>query len=171
MLERVVLVDEGDRQTGTADRLRVHRDGRLHRAISVFIIHDERGVLLQRRSASKPVAPGLWSNTCCTHPRPGETPAAAARRRLHEEMGLRCRLKRVFSFTYSAKFPGGWVEHELDHVFVGRTVRDPHPEPAEVAEWRWVQAETLRVDMRRHPARYTPWLRAAFPKLGDVLSL
>jgi isopentenyl-diphosphate delta-isomerase len=148
----------------------VHRDGRLHRAISVFVVDDERGVLLQRRSLSKLVAPGLWSNTCCTHPRPGESPAAAARRRLLEEMGLRCRLKKVLSFTYSAKFPGGWVEHELDHVFVGRTVHDPKPDASEVAEWRWVQPDALQTDVRRRPSRYTPWLRAVFPKLKDVLS-
>jgi len=104
-----VLVDARGRKRGTADRVAVHRDGRLHRAVSVFIVNDASEMLLQRRSREKEVAPGLWSNACCTHPRPGERAASAAKRRLYEELHIRCALKHSFSFTYRAQFDDGWV--------------------------------------------------------------
>ena len=156
---RVVLVDEADRELGTADKLAVHRDGRLHRAVSVFLFDGAGRWLLQRRADGKYHSPGLWSNTACTHPRPGERPAEAALRRLEEEMGVRCELRPAFVRLYRAELDGPerLVEHELDHVFVGRFNGDPVPSPAEVGAWQWVEAGDLDDDLSARPERYTPW--------------
>ena len=161
MTDPVVLVDEADREIGTADKLEVHRDGRLHRAVSVFLFDDRGRWLLQRRADGKYHSPGLWSNTACTHPRPGEAPAAAASRRLDEEMGVRCALRPAFARVYRAELDGPepLVEHELDHVFVGRFVGVPRPAPAEVSGWEWVEGDVLRADLGARPERYTPWFR------------
>src|SRR6185503_9661232 len=117
--EMVVLVDEDDREAGTGEKMAVHRSGRLHRAFSVFVVDGEGRLLLQRRAAVKYHSAGLWSNTCCGHPRPGETILAAATRRLKEEMGFECRLRPAFSFIYRAALDHGLTEHELDHVLLG----------------------------------------------------
>lgn len=157
----VVLVDRDDREVGTADKLDVHRDGRLHRAVSVFLFDDAGRWLLQRRADGKYHSAGLWSNTACTHPRPGEAPAVAAVRRLEEEMGVRCLLKPAFSFLYRAELDGPepLVEHEFDHVFVGRFSGAPAPAPDEVSAWRWMDVPTLHDELDRAPERYTPWFR------------
>ncbi len=158
---RVVLVDAADREIGTADKLAVHRDGRLHRAVSVFLFDGAGRWLLQRRADGKYHSPGLWSNTACTHPRPGERPDVAASRRLDEEMGVQCRLRPAFVRVYRAELEGPepLVEHELDHVFVGQFSGDPSPSPAEVSDWMWVDAGTLLDDLDACPGRYTPWFR------------
>ncbi len=169
--ELVVLVDDADRELGTADKLTVHRDGRLHRAVSVFLFDDAGRWLLQRRADGKYHAPGLWSNTACTHPRPGEAPPDAAARRLREEMGVRCLLKPAFSFLYRAEILGGpepLVEHEFDHVFVGRFSGEPAPAPDEVSAWRWVGAEALRDELARAPERYTPWFHLLEAEVRNV---
>ena len=164
-LERVILVDEGDRELGSAAKLEVHRSGRLHRAFSVFVLNERGEVLMQRRAGDKYHSGGLWSNTCCGHPRPGEATAAAARRRLGEEMGLDCELEPLGAFTYRAELADGLVEHEVDHVFVGRAGGDPDPNPSEVGAWRGVRPSDLRREMRRAPERFTPWLAGALRKL------
>jgi isopentenyl-diphosphate delta-isomerase len=163
--ELVVLVDDADREIGTAEKLAVHRDGRLHRAFSVFL-EDNRGrLLLQRRAPGKYHSAGLWSNACCGHPRPGEPTASAARRRLREEMGVAPALEPVFRFTYRAELDNALVEHELDHVLVGRFEGEPQPDPNEVAEWRWVAVSEVLADLQGHPERYTAWLRPALEGL------
>ena len=154
----VVLVDSRDEVIGQAPKLLAHREGRLHRAVSVFIFNPAGELLLQRRAEGKYHSPGLWSNACCTHPRPGEEPRDAATRRLSEEMGLESSLRRVFSFLYRAEVGPDLTEHELDHVFVGGAEGDPHPDPEEVQEWRWVGAEDLRREVARSPHRFTAWL-------------
>ena len=160
-----MLVDARGRKRGTADRVAVHRDGRLHRAVSVFIVNDASEILLQRRSRAKEVAPGLGSNACCTHPRPGERAVSAAKRRLYEELKIQCALKHSFSFMYRAEFNDGWVEHELDHVFVGRSEKAPTLLPSEADDWCWMGLADLQRDIRRRPQRYSPWLRIALPKV------
>ena len=159
--EHVVLVDSDDQEIGTAEKLAVHRDGRLHRAVSVFLFDDRGRWLLQRRADGKYHSPGLWSNTACTHPRPGELPADAASRRLDEEMGVRCLLRPAFARIYRAELigPERLVEHELDHIFVGRFEGEPVPAAAEVSEWAWADADTLRLDVGDRADRYTPWFR------------
>lgn len=160
--EVVVLVDAADRELGTAAKLAVHRDGRLHRAVSVFVFDDAGRWLLQRRADGKYHSAGLWSNAACTHPRPGEAPAAAALRRLREEMGVQCALAPAFAFVYRAELPDGpepLVEHEYDHVFVGRYGGAAAPAPDEVAAWRWVDAGALADEMAAAPERFTAWFR------------
>lgn len=158
--ERVILVDQHDVAVGEAEKLDAHRSGALHRAFSVFVIDREGRVLLHRRAESKYHSGGLWSNTCCGHPRPGEDTRAAAARRLEQEMGFRCGLEPAGAFVYRAQV-GELVEHEYDHVFVGRFDGKPRPDPAEVAEWRWVRPDELAGDLRARPERYTVWLPQA----------
>lgn len=163
--ERVILVDEHDAAIGTAGKMEAHERGDLHRAFSVFIVNSAGEILLQRRAAVKYHGGGLWSNSCCGHPRPGEATSAAARRRLREEMAMDCPLERVFAFTYRAEMPGGLTEHEIDHVFVGRLQDDPRPDPTEVAAWRWAPVEEIRAELEADPSRYTPWFPHALEGL------
>jgi isopentenyl-diphosphate delta-isomerase len=166
--ERVVLVDESDREVGVAPKLAAHVDGALHRAFSVFVLNARGELMLQRRAAGKYHSGGLWTNTCCGHPRPGEPVAAAARRRLREEMGFDCELEPAGSFVYRAELGGGLVEHEYDHVFVGRHDADPAPDAAEASEWRWQTPEAARAEAEAHPERFTHWFSLALRELGGA---
>ena len=157
--EEVILVDERDRELGASAKLRAHREGALHRAFSVFVFDDAGRLLLQKRASGKYHSGGLWSNTACGHPRPGEATEAAARRRLREEMNFDCELREEFSFLYRAELEGGLVEHEYDHVFTGTYSGRPAPDPAEVEDWEWVTIAELRRAVGREPARYSRWLR------------
>ncbi|HEV2862406.1 MAG TPA: isopentenyl-diphosphate Delta-isomerase [Pyrinomonadaceae bacterium] len=159
--EQVILVDERDRELGAAEKLSAHRSGSLHRAFSVFVFDGRGRLLLQRRAGGKYHSGGLWSNTACGHPRPGEATDAAARRRLREEMGIECELREAFEFVYRAELGGALVEHEYDHVFVGLSEGEPAPDPSEVGAWRWVSMEELRGDLREAPDSYSTWLRLA----------
>lgn len=163
--ERVILVDEGDVELGTAEKLRAHAEGALHRAFSVVVFSAAGEMLLQCRAAGKYHSAGLWSNACCGHPRPGEDVHQAARRRLAEEMGIDCELEPLFHLRYRAEFAGGLAENEYDHVFAARCHLPPRPDPAEVQAWRWVAMDDLRRDVARAPERYTAW----FPLLADRL--
>jgi isopentenyl-diphosphate Delta-isomerase len=159
--ERVILVDERDRELGSVEKLRAHREGALHRAFSVFVFDGAGRLLLQRRARGKYHSGGLWSNTACGHPRPGEPTGAAARRRLREEMSIDCELREAFEFIYRAELEGSLVEYEYDHVFVGFCGAEPAPDPAEVEEWRWVSMDELRRGLREEPQRYSYWLKLA----------
>src|SRR5579872_394906 len=134
--EYVVLVDEQDRELGTMEKMQAHREGKLHRAVSVFIFDPEKKLLLQKRADGKYHSAGLWTNTCCSHPHLHESPEAAAVRRLQEEMGITCKLRHAFNFTYTATFENNLSEHEFDHVFFGESSEIPKPDPEEVAEWK-----------------------------------
>ena len=157
--EQVIVVDELDREIATIGKLEAHRAGVLHRAFSVVIENDQGEVMLQRRAAHKYHSPGLWSNGCCGHPRPGEQIEQAAKRRVSEELGLLLELREVGKFTYCAPV-GDFIEHEIDHVFVGRASREPEPNPTEVAECRWATPADLSAAMQLKPHEYTPWLRS-----------
>jgi isopentenyl-diphosphate delta-isomerase len=159
--EYVVLVDERDCTVGSEEKLRAHRDGRLHRAFSIFVFNRRHELLLQRRAASKYHSGGLWSNTCCGHPRPGEETNAAATRRLGEEMGFACDLRESFSFLYRAELDDRLVEHEVDHVFIGSFSGEPDPNPNEVAEFQWLRLDELHREIEVQPAAFTYWLRVA----------
>lgn len=165
MTMRVVLVDDEDRPVGTAGKLEAHRQGLLHRAFSVFILDGEGRMLLQRRAADKYHSGGLWSNACCSHPRPGEPVAVAARRRLKEEMGFTCTLVPAGSFLYRADVGDGLIEHELDHLFIGHWEGSPTPAPDEVMDWWWVPPAELRAEVAGAPERFTVWFRAALEEL------
>lgn len=162
----VVLVDEEDREIGVCEKQLAHARGVLHRAISIFIF-DPSGerMLLQQRALDKYHSGGLWSNTCCSHPSPGETPLDAAHRRLHEELGFDCPLEFAFTFTYRAEVGPSLVEHELDHVFTGRCDPVVNVDPAEIAAVQWVPVRELAADVERHPDRYSPWFVIALPRV------
>lgn len=166
----VVLVDANDRPLGTANKLEAHTEGWLHRAFSVFVFDADDRLLLQQRHADKYHSGGLWSNTCCSHPRPGESLSDATQRRLQEEMGFTCTLDRVFGFTYRADVGSDLQEHEFDHVFVGRTHRRPQvtPHPDEVSDWQWVDPSALCDDIEAHPERYTVWFRLVLHRALDA---
>lgn len=159
--ETVVLVDEADRAVGVAPKLDVHRTGQLHRAVSVFITDGSGGILLQQRAPGKYHSPGRWSNAACGHPRPRESAMSAAGRRLREEMGIHCALSHAGTFLYRAELGAGLIEHELDHVFVGRWNARPDPEPNEVGAWRWIACDTLLSELVTRPAHFTAWLPPA----------
>ena len=163
--EQVVLVDEHDVRIGVAPKLTAHVQGRLHRAFSVFVFDPAGRMLLQRRAAGKYHSAGLWSNAACGHPRPGEQTEAAAARRLHEEMGVRCALQHRGTLVYRAEVGSGLVEHEVDHIFVGVYGGEPLPSRDEVAEWRWVDAATLHREAAASPERYTAWFPLALREL------
>jgi isopentenyl-diphosphate delta-isomerase len=155
--ELVILVDTADRQIGTAPKLAVHRDGRLHRAISVQIADRHGRLLLQKRHVGKYHSGGLWTNTCCSHPRPGETVLEAAGRRLHAEMGIACALRPLFSTSYRANLANGMIEHEIVHVFAGTYEGPIRPDPLEADGYDWVKPEALRADVNSNPGRYSAW--------------
>jgi len=161
----VVLVDPKDREIGTCPKLTAHTEGKLHRAVSVFVFDGRDRLLLQRRADTKYHSGGLWSNTCCTHPHPSESPADAAARRLQEEMGFGCDLGPAGSFIYRAEFENGLIEHEYDHLFVGRFDGTPQPDPAEVCDWRWLSWDELTRDSGERPDNYTAWFWLALDGL------
>lgn len=158
-MNEVVLVDRQDRPTGTLEKMEAHRKGELHRAISVFVFNSAGELMLQRRALGKYHSEGLWTNTCCSHPYPGESAADAARRRVKEEMGLD--IEPVFShaFVYKGQLDKGLTEFEYDHVFTAVTDVSPTPDPAEVGEWKFMSMNDLRADARSNPGDYTVWFR------------
>ena len=161
MEERVILVDEDDREVGTELKLPAHLDGKLHRAFSIFVFDNAGSMLLQRRADTKYHSAGLWSNTCCGHPLPGEPTDDAAHRRLGEEMGFDCLLQPAFRFRYRAELGNGLVENEYDHVLVGSFAGRPVPNPQEVAEWRWAAVDDVSDDQVARPTLYSVWFRIA----------
>ncbi len=159
-MEYVVLVDEADIAIGEMEKLQAHLDGgRLHRAVSVFLYNSNGELLLQQRAAEKYHSANLWTNTCCGHPRPGETPADAAARRLKEEMGLTAILRPVFTFEYKAELKDGLTEYEIDHVFVGVTDEKPLLNNDEASGYRYVDHKQLENDIMKSPERYTEWFK------------
>jgi isopentenyl-diphosphate Delta-isomerase len=165
-MERLVLVDEDDREVGSEGKLAAHEAGLLHRAFSIFVVNGAGALLLQRRAASKYHSGGRWSNACCGHPRPGEPLGAAAHRRLREEMGFDCGLARISSFRYRARLDGGLVENEIDHVLVGTWEGAPSPDPGEADGWRWVERGALEARLREAPEEFTVWFRLILDALG-----
>ncbi len=165
--EQVILVDAGDCPVGQMEKQAAHQSGgTLHRAFSVFIFNSAGELLLQRRAAGKYHFPNLWTNTCCSHPRPGETTEAAAHRRLHEELGFDCPLTERFQFEYRAECPAvGLTEHELDHVFTGTYDGIPEPNPEEVSQVRWISLEDLTQELAAHPEQFTPWFLIAIERV------
>ena len=166
MNQDVILVNLHDEPVGTATKEGAHRRGDLHRAFSVFLCHGDR-MLIQRRTLHKYHSGGLWANTCCSHPRPGEELSDAVRRRLMEEAGIECEVKEIFSFVYKHQFAEDLYEHEFDHVFLGEYDGAFIPDPEEVMDWRWITFDELRKDLAEHPERYACWFRIAAPKVME----
>jgi isopentenyl-diphosphate delta-isomerase len=166
----VVLVDADDVAIGTAGKLDAHQRGLKHRAISVLVRNAAGEFLLQRRHPAKYHSGGLWTNACCSHPLPGESTAAAATRRLGEEMGFACALEPLFVAQYRTPVPGGLIENELVHVFGGRHDGAVTPDPSEVSEWKWMRYPDLIADLRAQPDAYTLWFRHYLDRHGDTLA-
>ncbi len=163
--DSVILVDAHDGEVGVGEKLQVHRDGTLHRAFSVFVFDGAGRLLLQRRHPDKYHSGGLWSNTCCSHPRPGETVEAAAHRRLREEMGFDCALRPLFGFVYKIQLGDRLYEHEYDHVLVGTYEGTPAPNAEEVADWKWVFPDDLQAHVAQSPEVYTYWFRLVLDRV------
>ncbi|MDC0644528.1 isopentenyl-diphosphate Delta-isomerase [Crocinitomicaceae bacterium] len=155
----VQLVNAEDKPSGSMEKLEAHEKGALHRALSVLIVNSKKEILLQRRALGKYHSPGLWTNTCCSHPYPGEDPNKAAKRRLQEEMGMSAELEFLFKFLYKCDFENGLIEHELDHVFVGETDDTPHLNTDEAMAFKWMSIENLEQDMLSCPENYTFWFK------------
>ena len=169
--EQVVLVNEQDQAIGIEDKTAVHLVGALHRAFSVFVINAAGQLLVQRRALTKYHSRGLWSNTCCGHPRPDESIETASRRRLREEMGFDCDLSELFHFVYRANLEDGFIEHEFDHVLVGSFEGVPKPDPSEISGWKWLDMPALSVDLKKHPESYTFWFRISFNRFLRAVPL
>ncbi len=165
MPEKVILVDKDDKEIGIGKKIKTHKEGKLHRCFSAFIFNSKNELLLQRRARSKYHSGGLWTNTCCSHPRPNEPTEKSVHRRLKEEMGFDCEVKEIFSFIYKVKFDNGLWEHEYDHVFFGKFDGEPKPNPEEVDEWKWVSLEKLKKDIQENPDNYTYWLKKSIDKV------
>lgn len=167
--EYVILVDTADRELGTMEKMEAHEKAALHRAFSVFIFNDRGELMLQQRAAHKYHSPLLWTNTCCSHQRQGESNIDAGKRRLKEEMGFEVDLDEKFHFVYKAEFDNGLTEHELDHVMVGYYNGEPTINPEEVASWKWIDMEVLQQDMKDHPQDYTAWFKIIFDRFVEFL--
>ena len=170
MNDQVVLVNENDVEIGLMPKLEAHQLGLLHRAFSVFIFNTKGELLLQQRAMGKYHSEGLWSNTCCSHPLPGETTSDAAIRRLDEEMGISATLNFLFSFTYNAGLDNDLTEHELDHVFWGVSDDLPVINTSEVEDYKYIAIPELRKDIKENPALYTEWLKICFDKVVSQIS-
>jgi isopentenyl-diphosphate delta-isomerase len=170
MEEQVVLVDEKDNPIGLMEKIEAHEKALLHRAFSVFIFNKKGELMLQQRAASKYHSPLLWTNTCCSHQRDGETNLEAGKRRLQEEMGFVTELNEVFSFIYKAPFDNGLTEHELDHVMVGSFEDAPYINKEEVESYKWMNLEDLKSDIKNNPDIYTAWFKIIFDKSFEKLA-
>lgn len=164
-IEEVILVDSQDNQIGTMEKIEAHKKGLLHRAFSILLFNNQGEMLIQQRAESKYHSPGLWTNACCSHPRPNETVMQAAERRLMEEMGIQCELEKAFDFIYKTRLDKDMIEHELDHVLIGRFEGEPDINLAEVASWKYMSPEDILSDMRANPNNWTEWFKIIMPKV------
>ena len=164
----MILVNEKDKEIGREEKLKAHKLGLLHRCFSILVFNSKGELLLQKRAVGKYHSGGLWSNTCCGHPRPGEDVIAAAERRLKEEMGFECELKEVMSFSYKTELDHGLIENEFDHVLIGKYDKDPVLNPEEAEDWRFVSLEKLEKVIEENPARFTVWLKIILLKLKEA---
>jgi len=162
--EKVILVNEKDEKIGLMPKMEAHEKALLHRAFSVFVLNHKNELMLQKRALHKYHSPGLWTNTCCSHQRDGETSLEAGRRRLQEEMGFVTELEESISFIYKAPFDNGLTEHEFDHVLVGTYDENPKINEEEVADWKWMSLEAVNESILKTPELYTVWFKIIFEK-------
>lgn len=164
--EQVILVDSSDNELGLMAKMEAHRKGLLHRAFSICLFNDDGEMLIQKRSNLKYHSPGLWTNACCSHPRSGETVMEAANRRLKEELGIQANLEKAFSFIYKTRLDHDMIEHEYDHVLLGRFNGTPKVNPEEVASWKYMKIEAILNEMKLQPALWTEWFKIIMPKIS-----
>ncbi len=160
--EQVILVNEKDEQIGLMPKMEAHEKAVLHRAFSVFVFNNKNELMLQQRAAPKYHSPLLWTNTCCSHQRNGETNIEAGKRRLQEEMGFVCEIEEVTSFIYKAPFDNGLTEHELDHILIGYYNENPVINTDEVESFKWMLLEDVKKDIEENPSIYTEWFKIIF---------
>lgn len=165
MKEEVILVNEADEQIGVMEKMEAHQKGLLHRAFSVFIFNDKGEMLLQQRALDKYHSGGLWTNACCSHPRPGENTLQAAKRRLTEEMGIQAELTPQTTFIYRTDFNNGLTEHEFDHVFIGKFNGEPKINKDEVNAHSWRSPDEIKHSVKQAPELYTSWFKIALEKV------
>ena len=170
MEEQVILVDIQDNQLGLMPKMEAHEKALLHRAFSVFVFNNKGELMLQQRAADKYHSPLLWTNTCCSHQRDGETNLEAGKRRLQEEMGFTCDLEEVFWFVYKAPFDNGLTEHELDHVMIGKFNDEPNINKEEVESYKWMTLEAVKADIEIQPEIYTEWFKIIFKESYSKLT-
>jgi isopentenyl-diphosphate delta-isomerase len=166
-VEQVILVDKDDCEIGVMEKMEAHKQSVLHRAFSVFLFNPQGKMLLQQRALTKYHSAGLWTNTCCSHPRPGETLENAVSRRLIEEMGITTKVFKAFDFIYQAELPDNLNEYEFDHVFIGNYDADVRPNHLEVANFVYQSIEEVEANLESHPEKYTVWFKIAFPKVVE----
>ncbi len=166
---QIILVDENDVPMGTMEKLEAHKKGVLHRAYSIFIFNSKGELLLQKRALNKYHSGGLWTNTCCSHPKPGEAMDEAVHKRLKEEMGFDCGLKESFQFIYKTQLDNELTEYELDHVFIGYYDGVPIVDTNEATEWKYETSKYIIEDMHQNPEQYTVWFKLIFPKVLSYL--
>ena len=166
-MEQVILVDVDDCEIGLMEKMEAHKQAVLHRAFSVFLFNTQGKMLLQQRALTKYHSAGLWTNTCCSHPRPGETLENAVSRRLIEEMGITTKVFKAFDFIYQAELPDNLNEYEFDHVFIGNYDADVRPNHLEVANFVYQSIEEVEANLESHPEKYTVWFKIAFPKVVE----
>ncbi|RYM33901.1 isopentenyl-diphosphate Delta-isomerase [Brumimicrobium glaciale] len=157
--KNVVLVDENDHVLGTMEKLQAHQEGRLHRAFSVIIFNDNDEMLIHKRASDKYHCGGLWTNACCSHPRLNEAVKDAALRRMQEEMGFTTSIEYIGQFIYKTEFENGLIEHELDHLFMGKFNGEPKPNPEEVEDFKYIGIDELKLDIEKSPQNYTVWFK------------
>lgn len=167
--ENVILVNQNDEQIGLMPKMEAHEKAVLHRAFSVFVLNEKNEIMLQQRASHKYHSPLLWTNTCCSHQRDGETNIQAGSRRLFEEMGFETGLKELFHFIYKAPFENGLTEHELDHVMIGYYNDEPKINPDEVENWKWMSIEDVAKDIQLQPEIYTVWFKIIFDEFYHFL--
>lgn len=165
MTEEVILVNQDDQPIGTMEKLEAHQKGVLHRAFSVFLFNSNHELLLQQRAFDKYHSAGLWTNTCCSHPRPGEDALTAAHRRLEEEMGMHCPLQFISKFQYKTHFNNGLFEHEIDYIFVGRSDTLPQINTQEVNDFKYLSLQQIKTDITNRPEQYTAWFKLCIPEI------
>jgi isopentenyl-diphosphate delta-isomerase len=168
--EQVILVNEKDEPIGLMPKMEAHEKALLHRAFSVFVMNEKGETMLQQRASDKYHSPLLWTNTCCSHQRDGESNIQAGKRRLMEEMGFSTDLKELFSFIYKAPFDNGLTEHEFDHVMIGFYQGEPNINPEEVAAWKWMLPEDIKYDIAEHPDNYTAWFKIIFERFYNHIT-
>lgn len=169
--EQVILVNELDEQIGLMPKMEAHEKALLHRAFSVFIFNDKNELMLQQRALNKYHSPGLWTNTCCSHQREGESNIEAGTRRLQEEMGFTTDLRDTISFIYKAPFDNGLTEHEFDHILLGHYNEEPKLNKEEAHAYKWVSLDEVKKDINTNPEIYTAWFKIIFDKFYDYINI
>ena len=167
-MEQVILVNDADEEIGVMEKMKAHYEGVLHRAFSIFIFNNKGEMLLQQRANNKYHSGGLWTNACCSHPKPNEATIDAAERRLQEELGFSASLKKIFDFTYQTSFDNGLTEHEFDHVFTGIYDGEVNLNRTEVQDFCYRSLDDIQSAIESHPQKFTTWFKIAFPLLRQA---